>query len=141
MIALALIYFGTSAGLYTSVSGAPADHQQLGVPSMTVGFLNAIPLTSSPAVAMVLWSRYSDPYRRAHLARRPGLHAAAVGLVVAAGANSVVGLIAALTVNGHQVAPSCPCGACLFDDVPVRGAAAATGIVNSIGNLAASPAR
>ena len=54
VLALALIYFGTSAGLYTLGIWAPQIIKQLGVSSMTVGFLNAIPPIIS-VVAMVWW--------------------------------------------------------------------------------------
>ena len=59
VLALSLIYFGTSAGLYTLGIWAPQIIKQLGVSSMTVGYLNAIPPIVS-VVAMVLWSRHSD---------------------------------------------------------------------------------
>ncbi|MFX8051623.1 MFS transporter, partial [Acinetobacter baumannii] len=59
VLALALIYFGTSAGLYTLGIWAPQIIKQLGVTSMTVGLLNAIPPIVS-VISMVLWSRHSD---------------------------------------------------------------------------------
>ncbi|HEX8827796.1 MAG TPA: MFS transporter, partial [Xanthobacteraceae bacterium] len=97
VIALSLIYFGTSAGLYTLGIWAPQIIKHLGVSSMTVGLLNAIPPIVS-VVAMVIWSRHSDRTgeRTWHVVL--ACVAAAVGLIVAAIANSVVGLIAALTL-------------------------------------------
>lgn len=58
VLALALVYFGTSAGLYTLGIWAPQIIQQLGVSSMTVGLLNMIPPTVS-VLAMVIWARHS----------------------------------------------------------------------------------
>lgn len=135
VLALALIYFGTSAGLYTLGIWAPQIIKQLGVSSMTVGFLNAIPPIVS-VVAMVLWSRHSDRTgeRTWHVVL--ACIAAAVGLVVAAGANSVVGLIAALTLVNIGISCAKP-PLWSMPTMFLSGAAAATGIatINSIGNL------
>ncbi|MBL8452434.1 MAG: MFS transporter [Zoogloea sp.] len=135
VLALALIYFGTSAGLYTLGIWAPQIIKQLGVSSMTVGFLNAIPPIVS-VVAMVLWSRHSDRSgeRTWHVVL--ACVAAAIGLVVAAGANSVVGLIAALTLVNVGISCAKP-PLWSMPTMFLSGAAAATGIatINSIGNL------
>ncbi len=135
VLALAMIYFGTSAGLYTLGIWAPQIIKQLGVSSMTVGFLNAIPPIVS-VVAMVLWSRHSDRTgeRTWHVVL--ACVAAAVGLVVAAGANSVVGLIAALTLVNIGISCAKP-PLWSMPTMFLSGAAAATGIatINSIGNL------
>lgn len=135
VLALSLIYFGTSAGLYTLGIWAPQIIKQLGVSSMTVGFLNAIPPVVS-VVAMVLWSRHSDctGERTWHVIL--ACVAAAVGLLVAAGANGVVGLIAALTLVNIGIS----CAKPPLWSMPttfLSGAAAATGIatINSLGNL------
>lgn len=135
VLALAMIYFGTSAGLYTLGIWAPQIIKQLGVSSMTVGFLNAIPPIVS-VVAMVLWSRHSDRTgeRTWHVVL--ACIAASVGLVVAAGANSVVGLIAALTLVNIGISCAKP-PLWSMPTMFLSGAAAATGIatINSIGNL------
>jgi ACS family tartrate transporter-like MFS transporter len=143
VIALALIYFGTSAGLYTLGIWAPQIIKQLGVSSMTVGFLNAIPPIVS-VIAMVWWSRHSDRTgeRTWHVVL--ACVAAAIGLVVAAGANSIVGLIAALTLVNVGISCAKP-PLWSMPTMFLSGAAAATGIatINSIGNLGgfAGPAR
>ena len=59
VLALALIYFGTSAGLYTLGIWAPQIIKGLGLSTMHVGLLNAVPPTVA-VVAMVLWARHSD---------------------------------------------------------------------------------
>jgi ACS family tartrate transporter-like MFS transporter len=135
VLALSLIYFGTSAGLYTLGIWAPQIIKQLGVSSMTVGLLNAIPPAVS-VVAMVLWSRHSDRTGERTWHVILACVAAAVGLVVAAGANSMVGLIAALTLVNVGIS----CAKPPLWSMPtafLSGAAAATGIatINSIGNL------
>jgi ACS family tartrate transporter-like MFS transporter len=135
VIALSLIYFGTSAGLYTLGIWAPQIIRQLGVSSMTVGLLNAIPPIVS-VIAMVAWSRHSDRTgeRTWHVVL--ACVAAAVGLIVAAMAGSVVGLIAALTLVNIGISCAKP-PLWTMPTTFLSGAAAATGIatINSIGNL------
>ena len=135
VLALAMVYFGTSAGLYTLGIWAPQIIKQLGVSSMTVGLLNAIPPTVS-VVAMVLWSRHSDRTgeRTWHVVL--ACVAAAVGLVVAAGGQGLVGLIAALTLVNVGISCAKP-PLWSMPTMFLSGAAAATGIaaINSIGNL------
>lgn len=135
VLALALIYFGTSAGLYTLGIWAPQIIKQLGVSSMTVGFLNAIPPMVS-VVAMVLWSRHSDRTGERTWHVIIACLAASAGLVIAATANSIFGLIAALTIVNVGIS----CAKPPLWSMPttfLTGTAAATGIatINSIGNL------
>ncbi|RIX41988.1 MAG: MFS transporter [Rhodocyclales bacterium GT-UBC] len=135
VLALAMIYFGTSAGLYTLGIWAPQIIKQLGVSSMTVGFLNAIPPIVS-VVAMVLWSRHSDRTgeRTWHVVL--ACIAASVGLVIAAAVNNVVGLIGALTLVNIGISCAKP-PLWSMPTMFLSGAAAAAGIatINSIGNL------
>jgi ACS family tartrate transporter-like MFS transporter len=135
VLALSLIYFGTSAGLYTLGIWAPQIIRQLGVSSMTTGLLNAIPPIVS-VIAMIFWSRHSDRTgeRTWHVVL--ACVAAAIGLVVAAMANSVVGLIAALTLVNIGISCAKP-PLWTMPTMFLSGAAAATGIatINSIGNL------
>ena len=135
VLALALVYFGTSAGLYTLSIWAPQIIKDLGVSSMTVGLVNAIPPIIS-VVAMVLWSRHSDRTgeRTWHVAIACML--AAIGLVIAAGTHNMVGLIAALTIVNVGISCSKP-PLWSMPTLFLSGTAAATGIatINSIGNL------
>lgn len=135
VLALALVYFGTSAGLYTLSIWAPQIIKDLGVSSMTVGLVNAIPPIIS-VVAMVLWSRHSDRTgeRTWHVAIACML--AAIGLVIAATTHNMVGLIAALTIVNIGISCSKP-PLWSMPTLFLSGTAAATGIatINSIGNL------
>ena len=135
VLALALIYFGTSAGLYTLGIWAPQIIKELGVSSMTVGLLNAIPPIISVG-AMILWSRHSDKTneRTWHVAL--ACLTAAVGLAIAASTGSMFGLIAALTIVNVGISCSKP-PLWSMPTMFLSGAAAATGIatINSIGNL------
>ena len=127
---------GTSAGLYTLGIWAPQIIKQLGVSSMTVGFLNMVPPTAS-VVAMIFWARHSDRTgeRSWHVVGACLL--AAAGLVMAG--RSGVGLIpvmAALTVVNIGISCAKP-PLWSMPTLFLSGSAAAAGIatINSIGNL------
>ncbi|MFO1112966.1 MAG: MFS transporter [Rhodospirillales bacterium] len=135
VLALALIYFGTSAGLYTLGIWAPQIIQQLGVSSMTVGFLNMIPPTVS-VIAMVLWARHSDrTLERTWHVVGPCLLAAS-GLAFAGNAVGVVMVVLALTVVNIGISSAKP-PLWSMPTLFLSGSAAAAGIatINSIGNL------
>jgi MFS transporter, ACS family, tartrate transporter len=131
-----LVYFGTSAGLYTLGVWAPQIIKQLGVSSMTVGLLNMIPPAVSVA-AMVLWARHSDRTgeRSWHVVGACLL--AATGLVMAGRSGTSVGLvISSLTLINIGIS----CAKPPLWSMPtafLSGSAAAAGIatINSIGNL------
>ena len=135
VLALSLVYFGTSAGLYTLGIWAPQIIKQMGVSSMTVGVLNAIPPIVS-VVAMILWSRHSDRVgeRTWHVVL--ACLAAATGLCIAVSSNGLVGLIAALTLVNIGISCAKP-PLWSMPTMFLSGSAAATGIaaINSIGNL------
>jgi ACS family tartrate transporter-like MFS transporter len=135
VLALSLIYFGTSAGLYTLGIWAPQIIKQLGVSSMAVGYLNAIPPVVS-VVAMVLWSRHSDRTGERTWHVILACLVAAAGLAMAAGTQGLVGLIVALTIVNVGIS----CAKPPLWSMPttfLSGAGAATGIaaINSLGNL------
>jgi ACS family tartrate transporter-like MFS transporter len=135
VLALALIYFGTSAGLYTLGIWAPQIIKQLGVSSMTVGFLNMIPPTVA-IVAMVLWARHSDRTgeRTWHVVA-PCLLAAA-GLAFAGNAAAVATVVLALTIVNIGISSAKP-PLWSMPTMFLSGSAAAAGIatINSVGNL------
>ncbi|MFO1129057.1 MAG: MFS transporter [Rhodospirillales bacterium] len=135
VLALALIYFGTSAGLYTLGIWAPQIIQQLGVSSMTVGLLNMIPPTVS-VIAMVFWARHSDRSgeRTWHVVG-PCLLAAA-GLAFAGNAVGVAMVVLALTIVNIGISSAKP-PLWSMPTLFLSGSAAAAGIatINSIGNL------
>jgi len=135
VLALALVYFGTSAGLYTLGIWAPSMIDQFGVGPVTTGFLNAVPPVVSVA-AMILWARHSDRTgdRAWHVA--VACVAAAVGLGLAASSTTLVGVVGALVLVNVGISSAKP----PLWSMPTEflsGAGAAVGIatVNSIGNL------
>lgn len=97
VIALSLVYFGTSAGLYTLGIWAPQIIKEFGLTSLQVGLLNALPGIVA-VIAMVIWARHSDRSgeRTWHVVAACLL--AAVGLVFAGFAGSVLAVMLALTL-------------------------------------------
>ncbi|WP_024514734.1 MFS transporter [Bradyrhizobium sp. Tv2a-2] len=135
VLALSLIYFGTSAGLYTLGVWAPQIIKQFGLSSLQVGFLNAVPPTIA-VVAMILWARHSDRTgeRTWHVVLTCLL--AAIGLGLAGPATGVAAVLAALTLVNIGVSASKP-PLWSMPTTFLSGSAAAAGIatINSIGNL------
>lgn len=135
VLALALVYFGTSAGLYTLGVWAPQIIKQFGLSSLQVGFLNAVPPTVA-VVAMVLWARHSDRTgeRTWHVVLACAMAAAGLGL--AGLATGITAVLAALTLVNIGISSSKP-PLWSMPTLFLSGSAAATGIatINSIGNL------
>jgi ACS family tartrate transporter-like MFS transporter len=135
IIALSMVYFGTSAGLYTLGIWAPQIIKEFGLSSMEVGLLNAVPATLAIA-AMILWARHSDKSgeRTWHVVGACVL--ASVGLVLAGFATTVVAVIVALSLVNIGVSAAKP-PLWSMPTMFLSGSAAAAGIatINSIGNL------
>ncbi|TNC14577.1 MFS transporter [Methylobacterium terricola] len=135
VIALALIYFGTSAGLYTLGIWAPQIIKSFGLSTMAVGFLNGVPPTLA-VVAMILWSRHSDKTGERTWHVVIACLVASLGLLLAGGAASVVAVIAALSLVNIGISAAKP-PLWAMPTMFLSGQAAAVGIatINSIGNL------
>lgn len=135
VLALSLVYFGTSAGLYTLGVWAPQIIKQFGLSALQVGFLNAVPPTVA-VIAMILWARHSDRTgeRTWHVVLACVL--AAIGLGLAGMATSVVAVLMALTLVNIGISSSKP-PLWSMPTMFLSGSAAAAGIatINSIGNL------
>ncbi|MDB5595365.1 MAG: D-galactonate transporter [Hyphomicrobiales bacterium] len=135
IIALSMVYFGTSAGLYTLGIWAPQIIKEFGLTSMQVGLLNAIPATLAIA-AMILWARHSDKSgeRTWHVVGACVL--ASAGLVLAGFATTVIAVIVALSLVNIGVSAAKP-PLWSMPTMFLSGSAAAAGIatINSIGNL------
>ncbi|WP_315806290.1 MULTISPECIES: MFS transporter [unclassified Bradyrhizobium] len=135
VLALSLVYFGTSAGLYTLGVWAPQIIKQFALSSFAVGFLNAVPATVA-VVVMILWARHSDRTgeRTWHVVLACLLSAA--GLALAGLATGVIAVLAALTLVNVGISSSKP-PLWSMPTMFLSGSAAAAGIatINSIGNL------
>ncbi|MFK0333930.1 MFS transporter [Rhizobium sp. NPDC090275] len=135
VLALALVYFGTSAGLYTLGIWSPQIIKSFGLSSMQVGFLNSIPAILA-VIAMILWARHSDRTgeRTWHVVGACLL--ASAGLAFATGATSVFTVLIALALVNIGISASKP-PLWSMPTLFLSGPAAAAGIatINSIGNL------
>ena len=135
VLALALVYFGTSAGLYTLGIWAPQIIKEFGLSSLQVGFINALP-GAVAVVAMVLWARHSDRTgeRTWHVVLACII--ASIGLVLAGLAGSVIAVVLALTLVNAGISSAKP-PLWSMPTMFLSGSAAAAGIatINSIGNL------
>ena len=135
VLALALVYFGTSAGLYTLGIWSPQIIKQFGLSNLTIGYLNAIPAVIA-VIAMVLWAWNSDRTGERTWHTIGACLLGAVGLVFAASAGTTVAVLIALTlVNIGISAAKAPLWS--MPTLFLGGPAAAAGIatINSIGNL------
>ncbi|MDT8329619.1 MFS transporter [Roseomonas gilardii] len=135
VLALALIYFGTSAGLYTLGIWAPSIIGRFGLGTLGIGLLNAIPNIVA-VIGMVLWARHSDRTgeRSWHVVLACLL--AALGLVLAGGTEGLVGVMLALCLVNLGISAAKP-PLWAMPTMFLSGSAAAAGIatINSIGNL------
>ena len=135
ILALSLVYFGTSAGLYTIGIWAPQIIAAQGVGVLATGFLNAVPAVVA-VICMVLWARHSDRTNERHWHVALACLLAATGLVLAAFSTSLAAVIAALILVNIGVSSSKP-PLWSLPTLFLSGSAAAAGIatINSIGNL------
>jgi MFS transporter, ACS family, tartrate transporter len=135
VMALSLIYFGTSAGLYTLGIWSPQIIKEFGLTTLEVGFLNAIPGILA-VTAMVLWSCHSDRTgeRTWHVVGACLL--ASAGLLFAGSAATVTAVLIALSLVNIGISASKP-PLWSMPTLFLSGSAAAAGIatINSIGNL------
>ncbi|MFV0280791.1 MAG: MFS transporter [Rhodoblastus sp.] len=135
VLALALVYFGTSAGLYTLGVWAPQIIKSFGMSNMAVGFLNAVPPTIA-VIAMYLWSRHSDRANERSWHVVIACLTAAAGLAIAGLSSTAASVVAALVLVNVGISAAKP-PLWSMPTLFLSGPAAATGIaaINSIGNL------
>ncbi|AUT65395.1 MFS transporter [Paraburkholderia terrae] len=135
VLALALIYFGTSAGLYTLGLWAPLIIRQYGFSALQTGLLTGIPSVLA-VIAMVLWARHSDrtEERTWHVVIPCAL--ACVGFIFAGQAGTALLIVLALVVvNVGISAAKAPLWAMPSMFLSGAGAAAGIAMINSVGNL------
>ncbi|KVD53783.1 MFS transporter [Burkholderia ubonensis] len=135
VLALALIYFGTSAGLYTLGLWAPLMVRQFGFSALQTGLLTGIPSIAA-VVAMILWARHSDrtEERTWHVVIPCVL--ACVGFIFAGQAGTaLLTVLALVVVNIGISAAKAPLWAMPSMFLSGAGAAAGIAMINSIGNL------
>lgn len=135
VLALSLIYLGTSAGLYTLGLWSPLILRQYGFSPIQTGWISVIPSAVAIA-AMVVWAQHSDrtQERTWHVAL-PCV-AACIGFVWAGSAHSAIGMVLALVVASVGINAAKP-PIWAMPTMFLSGASAATGLafINSIGNV------
>ena len=136
VLAIALIYFGANATNYGLSFFLPQIVKAFGLTNLQTGFVTSLPYVVG-VISMVLWGRHSDRKleRRWHVAI--ALLVAAGGIAAAAGLDSPVQKMIALSIAGFGIFGCLP----VIWTLPasfLSGAAAAGGIaaINSLGNLA-----
>jgi len=135
VLALAVVYSGTSAGLYAIGFWAPLLIKQFGYSALTVGWLNALPGVVA-VVGMLAWARHSDrTLERIWHVTLPCVLGCA-GLIWAGYAQAVPAVILALAIASFGVNGSKP-PLWAMPAMFLSGAGAAAGIalINSLGNL------
>lgn len=135
VLALALVYFGTSAGLYTLGIWAPQIIHSFGASSLEIGFLNAFPAVIG-ILGMILWARHSDRMNERSWHVIGACLLAAAGLIYAGNVSTLLAVILALTLVTVGISASKP-PLWSMPTLFLSGPAAAAGIatINSIGNL------
>ncbi|WP_343586071.1 MFS transporter [Herbaspirillum sp.] len=135
VLALALIYFGTSAGLYTLGLWAPLMIREFGFTPFQTGLLAGVPSVVA-VVAMVLWARHSDRSgeRTWHVVIPCAL--ACVGFLLAGNATSALFVVLSLVVVNIGISSAkAPLWAMPSTFLSGAGAAAGIAMINSLGNL------
>jgi len=135
VLALSLIYLGTSAGLYTLGLWAPLILRQFKFSSLETGWINALPSVVA-VLAMTLWARHSDQTLERTWHVVIPCAAACLGFIWAGSTHTAIGVICALVViNVGISAAKAPLWAMASTLMSGAGAAAGIAMINSIGNL------
>ncbi len=139
VLALALAYLGTSAGLYTVGIWAPLIIRHFGFSALRIGFLTAIPSLIA-VVGMVAWARHSDRTGERHWHAALACLIAAAGMVVVVQASgSAVLAIVGLSMTAFGVnAAKPPLWTLPTMFLDGGEAAAGIGLINSLGTLGGS---
>ncbi|TAL94098.1 MAG: MFS transporter [Paraburkholderia sp.] len=135
VLALALIYFGTSAGLYTLGLWAPLIIRQYGFGLFETGLLAGIPSILA-VIVMIVWARHSDRTEERTWHVVIPCVVACLGFVFAGNAATALMIILALViVNIGISAAKAPLWAMPSMFLSGAGAAAGIAMINSVGNL------
>jgi ACS family tartrate transporter-like MFS transporter len=135
VLALSLIYLGTSAGLYTLGLWAPLILRQYHFSSMETGWINALPSVVA-VLGMTLWARHSDRTLERTWHVVTPCAAACLGFMWAGSTRTAMGVILGLVVVNVGISSAkAPLWAMASTFMSGAGAAAGIAMINSIGNL------
>jgi ACS family tartrate transporter-like MFS transporter len=138
VLAIALIYFGTSCGLYAVGFFGPLIFKQFGFSLFNLGLVNAIPNIVA-VVGMVLWARHSDRTGERIWHITLACVAGAVGMFIAGYTQGVVVMVVALSLASAGIsAAKAPMWSLPTQFLSGSAAAAGIALVNTIGNLGGS---
>ncbi len=135
VLTLAVVYFGTSAGLYSLSIWSPQFIKSFGLSTLQIGFINAIPAALT-IVAMILWAQHSDKTRERVWHVVGACLFASAGFILAGSVHSLLPAIIALIIASVGISSAKP-PLWSIPSLFLQGPAAAAGIaaINSIGNL------
>ena len=135
ILVLAMVYFGTSAGLYTLGIWAPKLLNEFSLSAVEIGLFNAVPPVFA-VLAMVYWGRHSDRTQERAWHVFGACILAAAGLLLASSSTSLLMVLLALVIVNIGVSSAkAPLWAMPAQFLSGRGAAAGIAAINSIGNL------
>ena len=135
ILVLALVYFGTSAGLYTLGIWSPQLLNEFALSTEQIGLINAVPPIFA-VIAMVIWGRHSDKTEERPWHVFFACIVASMGLFIASFAQSLLAVVIALIIVNIGVSSAkAPLWAMPSQFLSGRGAAAGIAAINSIGNL------
>ncbi|NDL65825.1 MFS transporter [Acerihabitans arboris] len=135
VLTLAIVYFGTSAGLYSLNIWSPQFIKSFGLSTMQIGFANAIP-SALAAISMILWAKHSDKTKERTWHVVGACLFACIGFFLAGSAHALPLAIVALIMANIGIS-SCKPPLWSIPSLFLSGPAAAAGLaaINSIGNL------
>jgi MFS transporter, ACS family, tartrate transporter len=136
VLGLGLVYFGTSTGLYAIGIWTPLFLSKFGYSYTVLGLLAAIPNIVA-VVGMIWWGRSSDRRNERMLHCAIACLAGAVGMLIAGSAAGIAILIIGLSLANFGInAAKPPMWSMPTQFLSGGAAAAAIGLINTLGNLA-----
>lgn len=135
VLTLAIVYFGTSAGLYSLNIWSPQFLKSFGLTTLQTGFINALPAALS-VIAMISWAKHSDKTHERTWHVVSACLLACVGFILAGSVHSLTLAVVALVMASVGIS-SCKPPLWSIPSLFLKGPAAAAELaaINSIGNL------
>ena len=135
VLTLAIVYFGTSAGLYSINIWSPMFFKSFGLSTIQVGYINSIP-PALAAITMILWAKHSDKTNERTWHVIYACLLACVGFIIAGLATALIIATIALVMANIGIS-SCKPPLWSIPSQFLNGPAIAAGLaaINAIGNL------
>lgn len=135
VLTLAIVYFGTSTGLYSINIWSPMFFKSFGLSTIQVGYINSIP-PALAAITMILWAKHSDKTNERTWHVICACLLACVGFIIAGLATALIIATIALVMANIGIS-SCKPPLWSIPSQFLNGPAIAAGLaaINAIGNL------